>query len=96
MEALTAEHIKALLMYAQGLRQAVNGSRALSKGAPSSLTVHSHAQVINTFCGWLVRNGYAEQNTAQGVAAPKVERYITQAPLTPTENRSVSAPVAFA
>lgn len=79
IEGLSSEHVKAFLMYLQGLRRTVNGRTAFRKGAPSSLTVHGYAQVIKTFCVWLVRSGYLDRNPFEGVGMPKVEQYVIQA-----------------
>src|SRR3972149_772826 len=59
VEDLEPGHIKGFLLYLGQLDRAIGGKRRLNNGRPSSLTVHGYAQVLKTFCGWLVRNGYA-------------------------------------
>jgi len=79
VEDLEPGHIKGFLLYLGQLDQAIGGGRRLKNGRPSSLTVHGYAQVLKTFCGWLARNGYADNSPFDGVGMPKVERYVVQA-----------------
>src|SRR3990170_3278924 len=79
VQDLTPAHVKGFLLYLGGLSQAIDGRHHLKNGGLSSLTVHGYAQVLKSFCRWLVRNDYADRSPFEGVGMPKVEWYVIQA-----------------
>jgi len=79
VEGIETQQVKAFLLHLQGLNRTMGRELSFAKGRPSSLTVHGYAQVIKTFCGWLARNGYLTDNPCQGMAMPKVDKYVIKA-----------------
>jgi integrase/recombinase XerD len=66
IEQIRATHIRAYLLHLQELRK-------------SPWTVHGQAQVIKTFCRWLVADEWLEKNPMQNVKMPKLPKEILPA-----------------
>jgi site-specific recombinase XerD len=79
VEELTSAHIREFIIEFSCDTSAVNRGRKLRRGKPSSLTVHGYAQVIKTFCRWLVTTGCLATSPWGTLAMPRVEHYQVQA-----------------